>query len=185
MAGITAHEVEHFKFQHALNAYRAEYDAMMKDPGPAGDPEHQYWWGRKGGTDAMMNLSGSLKPPYDKKYPAYTAMHEALYQHPIDEFASGDGVSKYSAEYWNGTYAGKVSYDIALHETLAEMAKMHLVNNKLPEHWGFSPIIRERNETRPVPAGEDYVPKQKNKAAGTGARRCAGTSNAICDSRCE
>ena len=120
---LTAHEVEHFKFQHALNAYRAD-DAMMKDPGAAGDPDHQYWW-EEGRHRRDDDPSGSLKPPYDKKYPAYTAMHEALYQHPIDEFASGDGVSKYSAEYRNDTYAGKVSYDIALHETLAEMAKMH------------------------------------------------------------
>ena len=166
VGGITAHEVEHFKFQHALNTYRAEYDAMMKDPGPAGDPNHQYGWGRAGGSSAMMRPDGMLRPPYDEKYPTYTAMQAALYQHPIDEFAKGDGVSKYSAEYWKGTYAGTVSYDIALHETLAEMAKMHLVNNKMPEHWGFSPVIRERNETRPTPAGEDYVPKPKGKAEG-------------------
>ena len=121
VAAVTAHEVEHFKFQGALNDYRKDYDVMMKDPGPAPDPGHQYWWGRKGGSDAMMSPDGSLKPPYDKKYPAYTAMHEALHKHPIHKFAEGDGVSKYSAEYWNAAHVGKAKTEIAFHETLAKI----------------------------------------------------------------
>jgi hypothetical protein len=148
-AGLIAHEIEHEKFQGALDAYRREYDAVMKDPGPAPDPNSETHWGKRGGSDAIMKPDGSLREPYDKKYPNYTAMHEALNAHGFEKFRAGDGVSAYSAEYWKGTYpGGSIGPQLAEHETLAEMASAKYTTGKFPEHYGFSDNPRERNQTR-------------------------------------
>jgi len=164
--GVAAHEVEHFKFEDALKAYREDSAAMRADPGPDPDPTHERWYGKKGGTSAMMTPDGALRPPYDKKYPYYTALHDALYAPPMEDFANGDGVSKYSAEYWKGWKGGQINTEIALHETLAEMAKAKYLTGKFPEHFGYSPVISERKQAAPSDA-PDYVEKQPNKARGT------------------
>jgi len=166
VAGVTAHEIEHFKFEDALKAYREDSAKMKADPGPAPDPTHERWWGKRGGTSAMMTPDGALRPPYDKKYPYYTALHEALYAPPMGDFADGDGVSKYSAEYWQGWKGGQINTEIALHETLAEMAKAKYLTGKFPEHFGYSPIISERKQAAPADA-PDYVEKLGNKTRGT------------------
>ena len=161
LAGITAHEVEHFKFQDAINRSRADRDKMFADPGPAPDPEHKYWWGKKGGSDAVMNPSGGLREGYDKKYPDYSKMHEALHAPLMQDFSEGDGVSKYSAEYWKAFKDGKVSFEIAMHETLAEMAKAKFLTGKFPPHFGYSPVINERQQAESTAKGksEDFPPK--------------------------
>jgi hypothetical protein len=166
VAGVTAHEIEHEKFQGALDAYRRESDAISKDPGPAPDPDHPYWWGKRGGTDAMMKPDGSLREPYDKKYPDYTAMHDALYAHGTEEFHKGDGVSDYSAEYWKGYHEHNVSHNIAFHETLAEMARIKYTTGQFPEHLGYSRIISERLKTV-AKTPEGYVAKAAGEAKGT------------------
>ena len=168
VVGVMVHEIEHFKFQHALDAYQAETDAMMKDPGPAPDPNAESYPQRRGGSHAVMNAMGELRPPYDKKYPIYTAMHEA-YSKDVMAFALGDGVSAYSAAYWKEWHSktGNVATSIAVHETLAEMARIKYVTGKFPEHYGFSPVIRERNEAKPLPEGEIVVPKGEGAKAGT------------------
>jgi hypothetical protein len=169
VAGVMAHEIEHFKFQHARNAYNAEYDAMMKEPGPAPDPNAESFPQRRGGHFAVMNAMGELRPPYDEKYPIYTLLQKQF--EGVDEYARGDGVSKYSATYWKAWHnydeRGGVTTDIAMHETLAEMARHKYLTGKFPEHYGYSAVINERNESRPTPEGEDFVPNQGNKAAGT------------------
>jgi hypothetical protein len=160
--GLTAHEIEHEKFQSAIDAYRRESDAIMKDR-PAPNPQSEHWWERRG---EIMKADGSLFPPYDKKYPHYTAMHDALYSHGLDEFAKGDGVSDYSAEYWKGYHERKVSSDIALHETLAEMARIKYTTGKFPEHYGYSRVISERLKgTATTPEG--YTPMPKGSTKGT------------------
>lgn len=161
-AGVIAHEIQHAKFQGALDAYRRESDALMKDPGPPPNPEGHYFWEKRGGSDAIMKPDGGLREPYDKKYPVYTAMQTAFYMPALDEFAKGDGVSKYSAEWWAGVKAGKVSFTLAVHETLAEMSRIKYETGKYPEHFGFSRVMHERGAT-----AENYFPPAKGKAEGT------------------
>ena len=166
VVAVTAHEVEHFKFQAAIDAYRKDSEAIRSDPGPAPDPNHERWWGKKGGIDAIMSPDGSLKAPADKKYPFYQAMHEALYGPSVQDFAKGDGVSGYSAEYWKAYHAGKVGYNIAMHETLAGMAKTKYMTGSFPDHYGYSRMIRERNKSRPTPEGEELRADADNKVEG-------------------
>ncbi|HEY2244917.1 MAG TPA: hypothetical protein VGH47_11980 [Xanthobacteraceae bacterium] len=150
--GVAAHEVEHQKFQDALDKYQEDVKKISADPGPPPDPNGQYYWQRNGGTDAMMTADGKLRPPYDKKYPYYSALHEAYFQHSIsDHFAASDGVSDYSFEYWKGFKAGTVNTELAMHETLAEMGRIKYTTGKFPDHIGER-IISYRGEDKPKPS---------------------------------
>jgi hypothetical protein len=142
--GVVAHEIEHQKFQHALDAYKADIDKVMKEPGPAPDPNHPYFWGKRGGSDAVMKPDGGLREPYDKQYPIYTAFH-AAYQAPGsgDLFMKSDGVTNYSHEYWKGWKTGTTKTDSAFHETLAEMARVKYETGKFPDHLGL-----DKDETK-------------------------------------
>jgi hypothetical protein len=146
--GVTAHEVEHMKFQSVMDAYHAESKEVMADPGPLPNPAGKYYWEKSGGTHGLMKPDGGLRAPYDKQYPTYSAIQETLYAPSIMDFSIGDGVSNYSAEYWKGFQDGTVPSNIAMHETLAEMARIKYTTGKFPEHYGYSRIIRERNATR-------------------------------------
>jgi hypothetical protein len=151
--GIAAHEIQHIKFQTALDKYQAEYDAVMKEPLPPPKPESEHAWERHGGPDAIMAPDGSLRPPYDTKYPVYTAIDEAFKHYSLNEFADADGVSGYSYEYWKAwkqTGGHEVSFEIAVHETLAEMARIKYETGKFPNHYGEG-IIAYRGEDKPKP----------------------------------
>ena len=137
--GVTAHEIEHIKFQEALDRFEQQREAVMKDPGPPPNPNGEHYWERAGGTDAMMKPDGTLRPPYDQKYPIYALMYPVLNIPSWEQFASSDGVSPYSIEYWKQWEArGKLSADFlhAQHETLAEMAKAKYTTGRFPEHQG-------------------------------------------------
>ena len=119
--GVTAHEIGHRKFQLLTEMYKAETALMMKDPGPPPDPSHQYWWGRKGGTDAMMKPDGTLRPPYDKHYPIYQEWTEIGMMRPSLE--QDDGITPYSKMYWTEWEKGTVNTNLAYHETMAEITR--------------------------------------------------------------
>jgi len=142
--GVIAHEIEHIKYETALNRYRTDFNAIMAEPGK---------------TDDVMRADGSLKPAYADKYPAYTVMHEALHSHGTMAFATSDGVSDYSYEWWNRWIdRGKHGVDAksAMHETLAEMARVKYTTKEFPDHMGERVIsYRERlsgSETPPKPS---------------------------------
>ena len=84
----------------------------------------------------MMLPNGELSPNYAWKYPAYTKMHDAFYKYWNKDFADSDGVSDYSYEYWKGYKANNISYELAVHETLAEMARIKYETGKFPTHMG-------------------------------------------------
>lgn len=141
--GVVAHEIEHEKFQAVMDAKQEEQKAVMTDPGPAPDPNGRYYWQKQGGAAAVMTPDGSLREPYDKKYPIYQKMWEVLEQHSYQKFADSDGVSNYSAEYWKAWREGgsplggsPVDTKLAFHETLAEMARIKYTTGKFPDHLG-------------------------------------------------
>jgi 2',3'-cyclic-nucleotide 2'-phosphodiesterase (5'-nucleotidase family) len=113
-----------------------------------------------GGRDTVMNADGSLKPPYDTKYPAYTAMHDAFFKYDVSAFADADGVSDYSYDYWKGWKAGNVQTFDAVHETLAEMAKAKYTTGKFPDHMGER-IISYRGEDKPKPSAKTMAANAK------------------------
>lgn len=145
--GIIHHEVMHAKFENAFDQYVAESMAVESEDRPAGTPASR---------DPVMAADGSLKPPYDAKYPAYTAMHEAFYRHDpftTGAFSDADGVSDYSYEYWKQWRDnGKRSADFnsAVNETLAEMARIRTDLGTWPDHMGER-IMSWRGEGVPKP----------------------------------
>lgn len=143
--GTTAHEVEHQKYQAFINDYRKDAEAMRSDPDYHKDshwvpfdpnnPEHARLR-EKGGLltsdnkirePGFMQPNGLLNEPYDKKYPIYQAWTKA--NMPLsDEFEKSDGVSGYSRDWWdayrNRTVEKPVQLPQAMHETLAEIARI-------------------------------------------------------------
>jgi hypothetical protein len=137
IAGVTAHEIAHRKFDHLIRARQAEYNAMMADPGPPPNPDSEHIWERRGGTDAMMKADGMLRPPYDQKYPLYQEWERIQNMRPT--LSETDGVSPYSRAYWEDWHkGGATKTDLATHETIAEMSKAltkwgrHAVDAKAP-----------------------------------------------------
>jgi hypothetical protein len=126
--GVTAHEIGHRKFDLLLKARLVEAAAVMKEPGPPPDPDHRYWWGRKGGSDAVMKPDGTLREPYDKKYPLYEEWTQIQNMRPSLE--QDDGITDYSKAYWKEWEAGKLNTDIAYHETMAEIARAQAIGGK-------------------------------------------------------
>ena len=121
VAGVTAHEIGHRKFQLLMEYHKAESAMVMKEPGPPPDPNHRYWWGKKGGSDAVMAPDGSLRKPYDEYYPIYQEWNRIQNMRPSLE--QDDGVSPYSEAYWKEWEKGDMKTDIAYHETIAEMTR--------------------------------------------------------------
>lgn len=137
IAGVTAHEIMHAKFEALQKDYRAERDAMTNDPDykatlpkwedvPGSHEGHQravYPPGIK--LDAFMKPDGTLQEPYASRYPVYTKYTDTMIRAGGTEgFAKTDGVSSYSKDYWTDWANGKTSTDHALHETLAEIARL-------------------------------------------------------------
>jgi hypothetical protein len=122
VANVLAHEIEHAKYQYALDQYHREWDAIMKEPAEA------------------LKGDGSLTEPYASKYPAYVAMRAAYFSTDgIKAFAAADGVSEYSYEYWLEWSKAEHKFgpgQSAIHETLAEMARIKYETGKFPEHMG-------------------------------------------------
>jgi hypothetical protein len=168
VAAVTAHEIQHQKFQHALNIYQVERKMAQDEPGPPPDPNGKYHWQKKGGQDAVFAPDDSLREPYASKYKGYTAMQEALYKHNFRSFAESDGVSEYSFEYWKGWKAGTVNSDVALHETIAEMARFKFMTKEFPDHMGERIIsYREDPENKPSKAEIDANAKLWRKLYNT------------------
>lgn len=126
---VTSHEVEHAKYQAFLDDHRAQYEAMMKEPGPAPDPNGRYYWQKKGGQDAVTTAEDRARPPYDAKYPLINAWKDLTDGDPsrpdqsnLEKMAKEDGCSPYSRDWWDAQKNGTADYRQAFHETLAEMA---------------------------------------------------------------
>jgi hypothetical protein len=154
--GITAHEVEHQKFQSAMDKFKEEKERARAEPGPPPDPNGKYWWQRAGGQDAVFTPDDSLRSPYDEKYPVYVSMHEAFGKRSFDDFMKSDGVSDYSYEYWK-QFKNEVTnahYRSAMHETLAEMGRIKYETGKFPDHMGER-IISWRGEDKPKPSQKE------------------------------
>lgn len=165
LGGVIVHEIEHMKFQTALNKYQAERTLAISDTGPPPDPNGNYWWQKKGGIDAVFTPDDSLRDAYKDKYPAYQAMHDAMFKWGItDDFGMTDGVSNYSHDWWNAYLDRNATSSQAMHETLAEIARVKVMTGSFPEHMGQR-IISYRAKVDPI-AG-DKPPSKADIAKGT------------------
>ena len=132
--GITAHEIGHRKFQLLQETYRAETEQVMADPGPPPDPNHPYYWGKRGGSAAVMKPDGTLRPPYDTKYPLYEEWQQI--QNMMPSLEDDDGITNYSKAYWSEWKKGNVDTNLAYHETMAEIAYMNAKMGKNSANTG-------------------------------------------------
>lgn len=124
--GIVAHEVEHIRFQGVLKDYENEMMRLRELP----SKEPLLW-------DSITTPNGYLDP--DKgagdHFPTAMALQE-FFEKNSTELAKDDGVSAYSRSYWQTALDPKYSNgnypafrDRAIHETLAEMARMTFTKN--------------------------------------------------------
>lgn len=123
---VTAHEIEHQKYQAFIDDYAKEKEALFNDPDyKATLPK---WEGDKmvhsGRPDNFMRPDGSLHEPFASRYPVYTAWDEANRPSITEGFAKSDGVSGYSRDWWDAWHAQKANTSQAMHETLAEIGRL-------------------------------------------------------------
>jgi hypothetical protein len=109
--GVAAHETMHQKFNTVLEDYRAERARIEKDD--------------RGGRNWIMKPNGELRDEYKADYPVYTALEPVLGVRPGvgNKLRQTDGVTDYSRDYWDEYENNETSLEIAIHETLAEMAR--------------------------------------------------------------
>jgi len=105
---LLAHEFMHGTYEKVYQGYLEEQRVIASLPDPS----------------SVIRMSGELRPEFAKEYPTYNKMwkFEEANSHRLKE---EDGVTEYSKAYWKDFEQGKVSFHIAVHETLAEIAGMH------------------------------------------------------------
>lgn len=186
---VMAHEVMHQKFQTFVNDYLAEKALVEKDPLYAnrdigakpvkfdpGNPVHaaQKAAGAVVFDDGMfrekpfMRGDGLLNAPYDEKYPTYQAFTKA---HSVDarDFAKTDGVTDYSRKWWEAWHGQTASTSQAMHETLAEIARLKFEGNDVQhivtKKNGLKTIRKtaDPNWTKLYKAVEDHWKKRVKK----------------------
>jgi hypothetical protein len=116
--GVTAHEIMHAKFQTFLDDYQAEYKKMTDATSHLD-------------VDQFMKPNGLLKGEWADKFPLYQTYTTVMMPSITDDFAKSDGITKYSQDYWDEWKASKIGTAIAMHETLAEMARLHFEQGKI------------------------------------------------------
>lgn len=112
---ITAHEIMHQRYRRYMNMVDAETKEVMA---LMDKPENRL----SGGRSAVMNMDGTLKFPYNVKFPAYESFQQ--YGSKTDQLIAEDGVTPYSTARWNfykATFSWP-AFKSAVNETLAEMA---------------------------------------------------------------
>lgn len=125
---VTAHEIEHQKYQAFIEDAVREGGLLQHDPDYNKNGEMTSRPDINGGapsfdrTKAFMRADGTLNEPYASKYPTYQAYTKAM--NDFDRMAKEDGCTAYSREYWVGYAKGTVSKELAYHETLCEMSAL-------------------------------------------------------------
>jgi hypothetical protein len=123
VVGVTAHEIMHHKWQAVWDKYTQEKERVTNLAA-----SHMTR------VNPVISPDDSLKPPYDKQFPVYNAIHPLMgggkdYFQMIEE----DGVSQYSEDYWkeyqNSKGDSSTFLRSAFHETLAEIAKQDIETN--------------------------------------------------------
>lgn len=141
--GVLTHEIAHMKFAEKLKKI-SELKKTIADIEPPN------------GTDyfkTVMMANGELREPYASQYPEYNEWHRIFDSKSIGEdFAKTDGVSDYSKAYWDEWHEGKMSTELAMHETLAEMSRIKYETGKFPEHQFSGPLPRH-NKSAEYPEG--------------------------------
>ena len=143
--GVAAHEIEHIRYAGFQEKRESQYKEAMLESSKYGPPNEH---------NPVMNWDGVLKPPYDQKYPEWNAWSKQRKEwgeadipegfKGVNLLAASDGVTKYSAEWWDNYHANpnQTTFEQAVHETLAEMMSEREEKGALPEHSWAGPMPR-------------------------------------------
>jgi hypothetical protein len=108
--GILAHEIMHQKFHMVMEEWKREVFQWAAD------------------HDRPVSFRQKVAPADRNKYPVMAALHSTAIVTDGKKLAEDDGVSNYSSEYWAEFYRGgeysQEKFNSAVHETLAEIARL-------------------------------------------------------------
>lgn len=126
---VVAHEIEHAKFYAFLQDKELERKEILGIPHDNIKTISTLPEGTK--SVDVMKPDGSLRAPYDEKFPAYSAAVKYMdgdNEHPDlhAKMMKEDGCTVYSKEYWTALENGTTTVEKAYHETLAEMAAVRM-----------------------------------------------------------
>jgi hypothetical protein len=107
--GLMAHEIMHQRFNAFERRLDAERARLAADSRSGGD---------------HMAPDGTLRAGVAREYPVYSAYIAATGGAKWETMKERDGVTDYSRAYWSEWNKGNVSSRAAVHETLAEMARL-------------------------------------------------------------
>jgi hypothetical protein len=115
---VTAHESQHAKYNDVMNEYHTEVRAILNDSRNTIEP------------------SGKVRVEYRGEFQTYSAIQPYI-EGRAKELIKKDGITPYSSSYWKAYKDGKVHFDVAVNETLAEVAsqKSRGINVGIPTVW--------------------------------------------------
>ena len=107
VSSVSAHEIMHVKWQRVFDAYRAEEERQRKDD--------------RGGNKWIMRPDGELREEYRADYPVYARLWNLI---EVQKLSEDDGITDYSRDWWKAWHVNTADSQQAVHETLAEMARL-------------------------------------------------------------
>lgn len=112
--GIVAHEIQHARWHTVMDQYNRDWSEVREHDNAA----------RESGDPQYAPKGRLLTPAAAAIYPTYAAISPHL-EPTFDDLRKEDGVTEYSAAYWEKWSSGKdpstAGYNRAVNETLAEM----------------------------------------------------------------
>src|ERR1039458_3515927 len=125
--GLMAHEVMHQRW----NAFNQELESERTATMELYKKYPATWEGTHNNTDNPMRWNGYVKDEFKDKYPAQWLYENTLDQN-FEQMKKDDGVTEYSKAYWE-QFGKTVPWQAAVHETLAEMARIKQDKVSYPE----------------------------------------------------
>lgn len=135
-----AHEFQHVMFQRVLDGY---YEEERRIIAWANEPGHAIKDIQLFGAEAKSGHA--LREEFREQFPIFDRLNG--YIRDIPKMERDDGVTRYSRAWWEEYSAGKTNFQIAYHETLAEIAAQE---NATVEYNAL------RGATQPAPIWQQF-----------------------------
>lgn len=142
IAGLISHEAMHAKFHAVQQAYEKEDEALFN--AEINDEE-------------VRLPNGNIKPEYQAKYPMHTVMPNG-FSGNLEALQEDDGITEYSQAYWKGVSMGSNKPNVAVDETIAEMARLDREGQLSTSPWfknskSYRPLYEGIHKLYPMAIG--------------------------------